>query len=65
MWRREVANLASPQVNAGPFARAFPAADFYAVDQQYSFPLPLRCQLRSTRQDTHGAPECGQCGQYS
>lgn len=41
MWRREVANLASPQVNAGPFARAFPAADFYAVDQQYSFPLPL------------------------
>ena len=36
-----MANLASPQVNAGPFARAFPAADFYAVDQQYSFPLPL------------------------
>lgn len=29
------------KVNAGPFARAFPAADFYAVDQQYSFPLPL------------------------
>lgn len=29
------------KVNAGPFARAFPKADFYAVDQQYSFPLPL------------------------
>lgn len=29
------------KVNAGPFARAFPKAAFYAVDQQYSFPLPL------------------------
>ena len=29
------------KVLAGPFARAFPNADFYAVDQQYSFPLPL------------------------
>lgn len=29
------------KVNAGPFARAFPDAAFYAVDQQYSFPLPL------------------------
>ena len=29
------------KVNAGPFARAFPTADFYAVDQQYSFPIPL------------------------
>jgi len=29
------------KVNAGPFARNFPAAEFYAVDQQYSFPLPL------------------------
>ena len=29
------------KVNAGPFARAFPSADFYVVDQQYSFPIPL------------------------
>ena len=29
------------KVNAGPFARAFPDAEFYAVDQQYSFPVPL------------------------
>ena len=29
------------KVNAGPFARAFPSAEFYAVDQQYSFPVPL------------------------
>ena len=29
------------KVNAGPFARTFPRADFYAVDQQYSFPVPL------------------------
>lgn len=29
------------KVNAGPFARAFPSATFYAVDQQYSFPIPL------------------------
>ena len=29
------------KVNAGPFARAFPAAEFFAVDQQYSFPIPL------------------------
>lgn len=29
------------KVNAGPFARHYPDADFYAVDQQYSFPLPL------------------------
>ena len=29
------------KVNAGPFARAFPSAEFYAVDQQYSFPIPL------------------------
>ena len=28
-------------VNAGPFARAFPSADFFVVDQQYSFPIPL------------------------
>jgi len=29
------------KVSAGPFARAFPSAEFYAVDQQYSFPVPL------------------------
>ena len=29
------------KVNAGPFARAFPNADFYVTDRQYSFPLPL------------------------
>ena len=29
------------KVNAGPFARAFPDAEFYAVDEQYSFPVPL------------------------
>eukprot|EP00549_Striatella_unipunctata_P015781 CAMPEP_0118705220 /NCGR_PEP_ID=MMETSP0800-20121206/19742_1 /TAXON_ID=210618 ORGANISM="Striatella unipunctata, Strain CCMP2910" /NCGR_SAMPLE_ID=MMETSP0800 /ASSEMBLY_ACC=CAM_ASM_000638 /LENGTH=405 /DNA_ID=CAMNT_0006607341 /DNA_START=751 /DNA_END=1966 /DNA_ORIENTATION=+ len=29
------------KVNAGPFARAFPRADFYATDRQYSFPLNL------------------------
>ena len=29
------------KVNAGPFARNFPDAEFYAVDQQYSFPIPL------------------------
>jgi hypothetical protein len=29
------------KVNAGPFARAFPKADFFVVDQQYSFPIPL------------------------
>ncbi len=29
------------KVNAGPFARQFPSAEFYALDQQYSFPLPL------------------------
>ena len=29
------------KVNAGPFARAFPQAEFYVVDQQYSFPIPL------------------------
>ena len=29
------------KVNAGPFARAFPSADFYATDKQYSFPLNL------------------------
>ena len=29
------------KVNAGPFARAFPTAEFFAVDQQYSFPVPL------------------------
>jgi hypothetical protein len=27
------------KVNAGPFARAFPSADFYAVDQHYSNPI--------------------------
>lgn len=29
------------KVLAGPFARKFPDAAFYAVDQQYSFPVPL------------------------
>ena len=29
------------KVNAGPFARKFPAADFFLTDRQYSFPLPL------------------------
>ena len=29
------------KVNAGPFARRFPEANFYAVDRQYSFPLDL------------------------
>jgi hypothetical protein len=29
------------KVNAGPFARAFPEADFYATDKQYAFPLNL------------------------
>lgn len=29
------------KVNAGPFARKFPAAEFYACDRQYSFPVPL------------------------
>ena len=29
------------KVLAGPFARAFPDAAFYACDQQYSFPVPL------------------------
>ena len=29
------------KVLAGPFARKFPDATFYVVDQQYSFPLPL------------------------
>jgi hypothetical protein len=29
------------KVNAGPFAREYPSANFYAVDKQYSFPLNL------------------------
>jgi len=29
------------KVNAGPFARRFPSAEFYVVDKQYSFPVPL------------------------
>lgn len=29
------------KVLAGPFARSFPSAEFYVVDQQYSFPLNL------------------------
>ena len=29
------------KVNAGPFARQFPDAEFYAVAKQYSFPIPL------------------------
>ena len=29
------------KVLAGPFARAFPQAEFYTTDQQYSFPLNL------------------------
>lgn len=29
------------KVNAGPFARKFPDADFYVVDRQYAFPLNL------------------------
>jgi Domain of unknown function (DUF4336) len=29
------------KVNAGPFARAFPEANFYVTDKQYSFPLNL------------------------
>jgi hypothetical protein len=29
------------KVNAGPFARKFPSAEFYAVGKQYSFPLNL------------------------
>jgi len=29
------------QVLAGPFAREFPLAEFYATDQQYSFPINL------------------------
>lgn len=29
------------KVNAGPFARAYPEANFYVTDKQYSFPLNL------------------------
>eukprot|EP00746_Dinoflagellata_sp_MGD_P045706 gnl/MRDRNA2_/MRDRNA2_21207_c0_seq2.p2 gnl/MRDRNA2_/MRDRNA2_21207_c0~~gnl/MRDRNA2_/MRDRNA2_21207_c0_seq2.p2 ORF type:complete len:112 (-),score=15.60 gnl/MRDRNA2_/MRDRNA2_21207_c0_seq2:397-684(-) len=29
------------KVFAGPFARAFPKADFYTTDKQYSLPLNL------------------------
>ena len=29
------------KVNAGPFARAFPSAEFFVTDRQYSFPIPL------------------------
>jgi len=29
------------KVNAGPFARAFPRANFYVTDKQYAFPLNL------------------------
>jgi len=29
------------KVNAGPFARAFPAANFWVTDKQYAFPLNL------------------------
>ena len=29
------------KVNAGPFARAYPAANFYVTDRQYAFPLNL------------------------
>jgi len=29
------------KVNAGPFARAYPKANFYATDKQYAFPLNL------------------------
>lgn len=29
------------KVNAGPFARAFPEANFYITDKQYAFPLNL------------------------
>ncbi|CAJ1934945.1 unnamed protein product [Cylindrotheca closterium] len=29
------------KVNAGPFARAFPTANFYVTDKQYAFPLNL------------------------
>ena len=35
------------KVNAGPFARRFPDAAFYAVDAQYSFPVPLPSPLSS------------------
>lgn len=29
------------KVNAGPFARAYPSANFYVTDKQYAFPLNL------------------------
>ena len=32
---------AEHKVLAGPFAKQFPDADFFLVDQQYSFPIPL------------------------
>lgn len=33
------------KVNAGPFARRFPRAEFFAVDAQYSFPVSLPDQF--------------------
>ena len=46
------------KVNAGPFARAFPSAEFYAVDQQYSFPIPLPSLFLGLPRWTKPLPRC-------
>lgn len=45
------------KVNAGPFARCFPNADFYVVDKQYSFPIPLPSQFLGFPSWTKTLPE--------
>ena len=45
------------KVNAGPFARTFPDADFYVVSRQYSFPLNLPSQTLGLPPWTKVLPE--------
>jgi len=50
------------KVNAGPFARAFPDAAFYAVDQQYSFPVPLPSAFLGLPRWTQPLPRSSSAG---
>jgi hypothetical protein len=45
------------KVNAGPFARKFPGADFYAVDRQYSFPVSLPSEFLGLPSTTQPLPD--------
>ena len=40
-WIVDPSTAVEHKVNAGPFARAFPDAEFYVTDRQYAFPLNL------------------------